>query len=140
LFGRAVDADPSHAPAWQAYALFEKEQHNFDEARRLLEEGLRRVHDRRGKGLLHSTLGDLLAGGGDLAAAESHFRKALECDDRDALTHYYFATRVLLRTGRRPEACRHLCRAKALRARKPHEREMIEKALERNGCQCNGSR
>jgi tetratricopeptide (TPR) repeat protein len=69
LFKRAVEADPSHAPSWQAYALFEKEQRNFAEARRLLEEGLRRVRDGRGKGLLHSTLGGLLAGGGDLAAA-----------------------------------------------------------------------
>jgi tetratricopeptide (TPR) repeat protein len=140
LFKRAVEANPLDAPSWQAYALFEKEQRNFDEARRLLEEGLRHVRDGRGKGLLHSTLGGLLAGGGDLAAAESHFRKALEYDDRNALTHYHFATKVLLRTDRRAEACRHLCRAKALRIKKPHEREMIEKALERNGCQCNGSR
>ena len=139
LFKRAVEADPSHAPSWQAYALFEKEQRQYDEARRLLEEGLRHVRDGRGKGLLHSTLGGLLAGGGDLAAAESHFRKALEYDDRDALTHYHFATKVLLRTDRREEACRHLCRAKRLRARKPYEREMIEKAIERNGCQCGSS-
>ncbi len=139
LFKRAVEADPSHTPSWQAYALFEKEQRQYDEARRLLEEGLRHVRDGRGKGLLHSTLGGLLAGGGDLAAAESHFRKALEYDDRDALTHYHFATKVLLRTDRREEACRHLCRAKRLRARKPYEREMIEKAIERNGCQCGSS-
>jgi tetratricopeptide (TPR) repeat protein len=140
LFQRAVEADPSHAPSWQAYALFEKEQRQYDEARRLLEEGLRHVRDGRGKGLLHSTLGGLLAGGGDLAAAESHFRKALQHDDENAMTHYYFAINVLLRTARREEACRHLCRAKALRIKKPHERAMIEKALERNGCQCNGSR
>lgn len=134
----AATASGQNVIILQMYALAQKAADNFDEARRLLEEGLRHVHDGRGKGLLHSALGGLLAGGQapDLSAAEAHFRKALEYDARNALTHYHFAVRVLLPTKRRAEACQHLCRAKALHPRRERDRKMIEDALWRNGCTC----
>lgn len=94
------------------------------------------MRDERGKGLLHSTLGSKLAGGGSLSEAETHFRKALAYDERDPLTHYHFAVRVLLRTNWREEACQHLCRAKALHPRRERDRKLIEDALRRNGCRC----
>ena len=136
LFARAVEADERSAASWQAWAIMERNLGRHNEAKRLLEQGLQHVRDRRGKGLLHSTLGGLLASGGNLAAAEAHFRKALEYNDEDAMTHYYFAINVLLRANRREEACRHLCRAKALRIKKEYQRRMIESAIQRNGCQC----
>ncbi len=136
LFARAVEVDERSAASWQAWAIMERNLGRHSEAKRLLEQGLQHVRDRRGKGLLHSTLGGLLASGGNLAAAEAHFRKALEYNDEDAMTHYYFAINVLLRANRREEACRHLCRAKALRIKKEYQRRMIESAIQRNGCQC----
>ncbi|MDW8300494.1 MAG: hypothetical protein RML95_14280, partial [Anaerolineae bacterium] len=121
---------------WQAYALFERDQRNYSEAERLLREGLRRVSDSKGKGLLHSTLGSLLAGGRKLQEAEKHFRTALRYNSGDPLTHYHFAVRVLLSTNRKDEACQHLCRAKALRPKKQRDRKLIEDAIERSGCRC----
>jgi tetratricopeptide (TPR) repeat protein len=134
LFAEAVRADPSNAPSWQAWAVFEREQRNYGEARRLLEEGLQHVYSRRGKGLLHSTLGGLFARRNDLQAAEEHFRKALEYNDQDALTHYYFAVYVLLKTNRREEACVHLRRAEALGVEDEYQRRKIEDAAWYNGC------
>jgi len=138
LFQAAVRADPSDAPSWQAYALFERDQRDYAKAERLLREGLRKVSDAEGKGLLHSTLGGLLAGGGKMREAEENFRTALRYDERNPLTHYHFAVRVLLRTNRREEACKHLCRAKALRPEKERDRKLIEDALRHNGCRCGG--
>jgi tetratricopeptide (TPR) repeat protein len=137
LFERATQADPNDPVAWQAWALLESQLGRHDEAERLLRQGLRHVRDGYGLGLLHSSLGRLLADRGRLQEAEESFRKALQHNERDAQTHYHFAVRVLLRTNRRTEACQHLCRAKALGAKKQHIREMIERAVQRNGCQCS---
>ncbi len=132
LFARAAEADPRHAPTLQAWALLEKEQGRVEEARALLERGLQQVTARRGRAILLSTLGGFLAEQGDLATAERHFQEALRLDEKDPLAHYHFAMRVLLPAGRREEACRHLARAHALRARKPRDRERIEQALRRH--------
>ncbi len=121
-----------------AWALLEKEQGQIAEARRLLERGLKQVSSRRGRALLLSTLGSLLAAQRDLATAERHFQEALRLDEKDPLTHYHFAVRVLLPSGRRQEACQHLQRAHELGARKPRDRQRIEQAWRRH-CAANSS-
>ena len=40
LFKQAIQADPKHAPTWQAWALLEKEQGRIDEARRLFQQAI----------------------------------------------------------------------------------------------------
>ncbi len=39
LFQKGTQADPSHAPVWQAWALMEKERGNIDKARELFQKG-----------------------------------------------------------------------------------------------------
>ncbi len=94
LFARAAEADPKNAPTLQAWALLEAQQGNLSEAIRILEDGLQRVHDRRGRALLLSTLGSRLARQNDLLQAEKYFQQALELDERNPLTHYHFAVDV----------------------------------------------
>ncbi|MCX7681134.1 MAG: tetratricopeptide repeat protein, partial [Anaerolineae bacterium] len=131
LFRRASKADPKHAPTWEAWALLEKGQGRLDQACRLLEDGLQRVAERRDRARLLSILGSLLADQRRYQEAEAHFRQALDLHEHDPLTHYHFAVRVLLPTGRREEACKHLRRALELRPRKERDRRRIEQALKR---------
>ncbi|MGC8960072.1 MAG: tetratricopeptide repeat protein, partial [Chloroflexia bacterium] len=134
LFQQAAQADPKHAPVFQAWALLEAQQGRPQATRRILEDGLQRVRAPRGRALLLSTLGGLLARQNDLPQAEEYFRQALKLNERDPLTHYHFAVQVLLRSGRRDEACRHLRRALELRPRKARDRRRIEQALQKH---CN---
>ncbi|MDW8277709.1 MAG: tetratricopeptide repeat protein, partial [Anaerolineales bacterium] len=92
------------------------------------------VTHRRGRALLLSTLGSLLAEQRRYQEAETHFRQALDLHEKDPLTHYHFAVQVLLPTGRREEACAHLRRALELNPRKPRDRARIEQALQKNAC------
>jgi tetratricopeptide (TPR) repeat protein len=52
--------------------------------------------------------------------------------ERNPLTHYHYAVDVLLKQGRRDEACRHLRRVLELNPRKARHRRQIERALQ--GC------
>ena len=132
LFGRAAEADPKKAVTWQAWAVLEKEQGEVERARELLQRGLGRVSARRGRALLLSTLGSLLASERRYAEAESYFQQALSLDEANPLTRYHFAVQVLLPLGRREEACAHLQRALALGPRKARDQRRIEQALRKH--------
>ncbi len=131
LFERAVQADPKHAPTLQAWALLEAQNGRPDQAEIILRRGLEQVSDRRGRALLLSTLGGLLARRKDYAQAEARFYEALALDESDPLTHYHFAVDCLIPQRRYKDACEHLHRALALKPRKARDRERIERALRR---------
>jgi uncharacterized protein HemY len=96
-----------------------------------LRRGLAQVEERRGRALLLSTLGGLLARQKKYAEAEDAFRQALDFDEKNPLTHYHFAVDCLIPQGKLKEACRHLERARSLRPRKERDRQKIESALRR---------
>jgi tetratricopeptide (TPR) repeat protein len=58
--------------------------------------------------------------------------ESLRLRERDPLNHYHYAVDLLLKQGRRGEACRHLRRALELNPRKARDRQQIERALQ--GC------
>jgi len=128
----SAQADPKHAPVFQAWALMEAQQGHREEALRILEKGLRQVHRRRERAILLSTRGGTLARMQRWDEAEEAFRQALRLHARNPLTHYHFAVDLLLKRGRTEEACAHLRRAQALRPRKPRDRRKIEQALARH--------
>ncbi len=131
LFERASQADPKNAPTLQAWALLEAQNGRPDQAETILRQGLERVREQRGRALLLSTLGGVLARRKEYTQAEDCFREALTLNEKDALTHYHFAVNCLLPQGKRDEACQHLRRALALKPRKARDRQRIEAALRR---------
>ena len=131
LFLQATQANPKDAVSWQAWALLEAQQGHSETAEALLRRGLEQVEERRGRALLLSTLGGLLARQKKYAEAEDAFRQALDFDEKDPLTHYHFAVNCLIPRGKLEEACRHLERARSLRPRKERDRQKIESALRR---------
>ena len=131
LFQQASQADPKHAPVWQAWALMEAQDGHPETAEALLRRGLGQVQDRRGRALLLSMLGSLLARQKRYPQAEDAFRQALGLREKDPLTHYHFAVDCLIPQGKGDEACQHLERALELRPRKERDRQKIESALRR---------
>jgi len=129
LFQQASQADPKHAPVWQAWALMEAQDGHPETAEALLRRGLGQVQDRRGRALLLSMLGSLLARQKRYPQAEDAFRQALGLREKDPLTHYHFAVDCLIPQGKGDEACQHLERALELRPRKERDRRKIESAL-----------
>ncbi len=116
-------------PGLSGLGLLEAQNRRPAEARRILEEGLSRVAEPRGRALLHSALGGLLARQGEYEAAEEQFRRALELDPRNPLTHYHYAVDCLIPQHRIDEACRHLREAERIGARRARDRRRIQKAL-----------
>ena len=131
LFHQATQANPKDPVSWQAWALLEAQQGHPETAEALLRRGLEQVEERRGRALLLSTLGGLLARQKKYAEAEDAFRQALAFDEKDPLTHYHFAVDCLIPQGKLEEACRHLERARSLRPRRERDRRKIESALHR---------
>ena len=131
LFQQATQANPKDA-AWQAWALMEAQQGQPETAEALLRRGLEQVEERRGRALLLSALGSILAHREAYPEAEDAFRQALAFDEKDPLTHYHFAVNCLIPQGKLEEACRHLERARSLRPRKERDRRKIESALRRH--------
>jgi tetratricopeptide (TPR) repeat protein len=109
----------------------EAQQGQPETAEALLRRGLEQVEERRGRALLLSTLGSILAHRKAYPEAEDAFRQALDFDEKDPLTHYHFAVDCLIPRGKLEEACRHLERARSLRPRKERDRRKIESALRR---------
>jgi len=99
----------------------------------LLQQGLAKVGEPRGRASLLSLQGGLLTRQERWEAAEQAFRRALELDEREPLI-YYFAVDLLALQGRLQEACEHLRRALQLRVRKTRHRRKIEQARRRLGC------
>jgi tetratricopeptide (TPR) repeat protein len=110
----------------------EAQQGQPETAEALLRRGLEQVEERRGRALLLSTLGSILAHREAYPEAEDAFRQALAFDEKDPLTHYHFAVNCLIPQGKLEEACRHLERARSLRPRKERDRRKIESALRRH--------
>ncbi len=131
LFHQATQVNPNDAVTWQAWALMEAQHGDAQTAETLLRKGLEKVQEVRGRALLFSTLGSLLARQKNYPQAEEAFRQALKLHEKDPLTHYHFAMDCLLPQGKRDEACQHLERARSLRPRKERERRKIEAALQR---------
>ena len=131
LFQQATQANPKDA-AWQAWALMEAQQGQPETAEALLRRGLEQVEERRGRALLLSALGSILAHREAYPEAEDAFRQALDFDEKNPLTHYHFAVNCLIPQGKLEEACRHLERARSLRPRKERDRRKIESALRRH--------
>ena len=132
LFQQASQADPKNVPTLQAWALMEAQQGQPETAEALLRRGLEQVEERRGRALLLSALGSILAHREAYPEAEDAFRQALDFDEKNPLTHYHFAVNCLIPQGKLEEACRHLERARSLRPRKERDRRKIESALRRH--------
>ena len=131
LFQQASQADPKDAPTLQAWALMEAQDGHPETAEALLRRGLGQVQERRGRALLLSALGGLLARQKNYPQAEDAFRQALELDEKNPLSHYHFAVDCLIPQGKLEEACRHLERARSLHPRKERDRQKIESVLRR---------
>ncbi len=135
LFRQGVQADPTSAATYQAWALMEAQQVDPRRALELLDEGLSRAREPRGRALLLSTRGGTLARLKRFSEAEEAFHQALALDEANPLTHYHYAMDVLAPQGRREEACRHLRRALQLRPHRARDRRRIEEALRQLGCE-----
>ncbi len=131
LFQQASQADPKNAPTLQAWALLEAKNGHPETAQALLRRGLEQVSDRRGRALLLSALGSLLARQKQYPQAEEAFQQALDLHEKNPLTHYHFAVDCLIPQAKREKACRHLRRAQELHPRKERDRRKIESALRR---------
>ncbi len=131
LFHQATQANPKDAASWQAWALMEAQHGDAKKAESLLRTGLEKVQEERGRALLLSTLGSLLARQKHYPQAEEAFRQALELWEKNPLTHYHFAVDCLIPQRKTQEACQHLERARSLRPRKERDRRKIEAALQR---------
>ena len=131
LFMKAAEVDPNNAHTYNAWAIMEARLTGNETAKKILDNGLQHVHKRRGRALLLSSMGSLLARQQDYKQARQYFAEALSIDDTNALTHYHFAVDCLLYDGEIVEACHHLHLALKLRPRKEHDRRRIEQALER---------
>ncbi|MGQ9627058.1 MAG: tetratricopeptide repeat protein, partial [Anaerolineae bacterium] len=124
-------ADPSHAPTWQAWAIFEmKEGRNPARALEILNIGMCYTRDRKGRSTLFCAQGRALTRLGKCEEAEAAFKESLSLDERNAHTHYFYASELLEKLGRREEACQHYRRALELN---PKHRE-AKKGLKRLGC------
>jgi len=83
LFEKGVEADPRHAPVWQAWALMEKELGEYEEARRLFEKGVeanpKSAPTWQAWALMEKELGNY-------EEARRLFEKAAEVDPNDPFT------------------------------------------------------
>ncbi|MFC1661315.1 tetratricopeptide repeat protein [Gemmatimonadota bacterium] len=119
MFQRAIDIDPSYAPAWagagEALALttmyYPSRTEELDEADRVTQEAIRLAP---GLAEAHAARGLTLFLRGQGEEAEAEFREATELDPMLFQAHY-FRARALFQEGRLEEAAREFLEASKIR-------------------------
>jgi Flp pilus assembly protein TadD len=127
VFRRVVDLDPDRADAYFHLGIVFEEQGQLAEARKYLEEGLRRQTRQE----IFTILGSVQRRSGDMAAAERAYRRSLEMNEGDDEAHLGLG--LVLKESDPVQAALHLRECLRLSPAFPGVRRELGHALWRAG-------
>ena len=121
LWADVTRKSPQNGRAWMNYGLALMEQGKYPAAKTCFDRALTLTP---AYGVLEVNVAILNGAMGDQAAAEAHFRRALQLDPRAPTSHYFYA-RWLIEHARAPEAIGHLEEAARLSPADEQTRDLL---------------
>src|SRR5262249_33508445 len=107
IYRKILEAEPRHADAWHLFGLAAHQAGRHAEG---IESISKAIALNGGVAIYHDHLGAVYASHGDLANAETSFRRALQLKDSEPQTHYNLAALLNMR-GKTAEAAESYRRA-----------------------------